>query len=450
MGKGPESITGKHYPSLFPDSGTSELIENLKKVLSEGESRTLKKICIQKNGQSGNQEDQWFDFNLVPKYDHDKKITGVINFITEVTADVKNQKRIRENEIELKELTDNLSFALEVAKIGYYESDLVTQVVKSNKQFRTMHGFPADKEINRHEVYDSMLPEYREELKQLVSEAIEKHTPFTFEYEVAWPDGSKHWISLSGKAIYENEKPVSIIGITATITERKHMEQQKDDFLGLASHEFKTPLTSLRISLQLLEKIIKSDANKEKGPELVDQSLKSLNKLLILVDRMMNMNQANKEIELEKTEFTLAKLVEDCCNHVRAMGTYKIVLQGDVALKVVADSHRIDQVIINLVNNAVKYAPDSKEIQVKIVKIGDLAKLSVTDHGPGISPEKQAHLFDRYYQAGGKGLASNTGLGLGLYISAEIIKKHGGEMGVDSEPGKGSTFWFTIPVGMPN
>jgi two-component system CheB/CheR fusion protein len=104
--------------------------------------------------------------------------------------------------------------------------------------------------------------------------------------------------------------------------------------------------------------------------------------------------------------------------------------------------------VVNFVNNAVKYAPQSKEILIKIEKVNDMAKVSVIDRGPGISPEKIPHLFDRYYRVDSNG-SQYSGLGLGLYISAEIIKKHSGVIGVDSELGKGSTFWFTFPTIQP-
>ena len=114
-------------------------------------------------------------------------------------------------------------------------------------------------------------------------------------------------------------------------------------------------------------------------------------------------------------------------------------------LQVYADAERVNQVVINFVNNAIKYAPESKEIKINIEKVTDMAKVSVSDKGPGISADKLTHLFDRYYRVDTSGV-QYSGLGLGLYISAEIIKKHNGQIGVDSELGKGSTFWFTLPL----
>ncbi|HXH99162.1 MAG TPA: HAMP domain-containing sensor histidine kinase [Sphingobacteriaceae bacterium] len=161
---------------------------------------------------------------------------------------------------------------------------------------------------------------------------------------------------------------------------------------------------------------------------------------------MLNVSKLYQgQLHLNKTRFTVSKLIDDCCLHIRALGAYSIIKSGDMELQIIADSERVDQVIINMVNNAIKYAPDSKEIIIHIEKADDMARVSITDQGPGISSQKIPHLFDRYFRVDSSG-SQYSGLGLGLYISSEIIKKHGGDIGVNSETGKGSTFWFTLPA----
>jgi signal transduction histidine kinase len=138
-------------------------------------------------------------------------------------------------------------------------------------------------------------------------------------------------------------------------------------------------------------------------------------------------------------------MLNSCCSHVRVTGKYNLITQGDTDLHVFADERGIDQVMVNLVNNAVKYAPDSPDIYLIIKNQGTHVKISVKDNGPGIAKDKQPYVFDRYYQAD-HSKEAYTGLGLGLYICSEIIRKHNGTIGVDSELGQGSTFWFTLPL----
>lgn len=181
-------------------------------------------------------------------------------------------------------------------------------------------------------------------------------------------------------------------------------------------------------------------------PKLIDQSNRSMQKVSTLVNDLLNVSRSNEsQLRLHKTTFSIHDLLFNCCNHIRVVGKYKLSITGSEKLKVTADEHAIDQVVVNLVNNAVKYAPDSLEIILDIKKVGDMAKISVIDKGPGIEQDKLSHLFDRYYQAESRGF-QNSGLGLGLYISAGIIKRHNGQIGVESELGKGSTFWFTLPL----
>ena len=240
-----------------------------------------------------------------------------------------------------------------------------------------------------------------------------------------------------------------MLGTLLDITQFKRLQQQKDDFLSIASHELKTPITSLKASLQLLERM-KDNPLPVMLPRLIDQSTRSMQKISALVEDLLNVSRANEsQLKLNKKEFNIAELLDNCCNHIRVAGKYILTTQGDKSLMVYADEHAIDQVLVNLVNNAVKYAPESLEIFLIIEKENDMVKISVKDTGPGIAPDKLPDLFQRYYQVDAAGYR-NSGLGLGLYISAEIVKKHGGQIGVVSELNKGTTFWFTLPANAGN
>ncbi|MDZ4807944.1 MAG: ATP-binding protein, partial [Bacteroidota bacterium] len=253
-------------------------------------------------------------------------------------------------------------------------------------------------------------------------------------------DGIDRWHLIRLMPIKNEDGKIQLWTGTATdIHELKLLQQQKDDFISIASHELKTPITSLKASLQLLNRI-KNEPTAVMLPGLIDLANKSLEKVITLIKYLLDASNVNEgQLRLNQKLFTLSQVIEECCHSISIEGTHNIITEGDVELQVYADAERVNQVVINFITNAVKYAPESKEIRIRIEKVNDMAKISIIDKGPGISPEKLTHLFDRYYRVDSSG-SKYSGLGLGLYISAEIIKKHNGQIGVHSELGKGSTF----------
>ncbi|MES2447307.1 MAG: ATP-binding protein [Bacteroidota bacterium] len=267
-----------------------------------------------------------------------------------------------------------------------------------------------------------------------------------FEIRERRKDGVYRWHLIRMMPVHGEEGVTHWVGTATDIEDIKQLQQQKDDFISIASHELKTPITVLRASLQMLVRIKDVPAH-PKMPEMIGRADASVKKLVNLIEDLLNVSKMNyDQLHLNKTLFTIADIIDECCNHVRIEGKYSIVTSGDLKLKAYGDPERIVQVVVNFLNNAIKYAPDSKEIKVLIEKVNECVRVSVTDSGFGIAPEKIPYLFDRYYRVDSRG-TQYSGLGLGLYICAEIIRKHNGEIGVNSEVGKGSTFWFSIPQG---
>ncbi len=260
-------------------------------------------------------------------------------------------------------------------------------------------------------------------------------------------DGKPAILRLSSAPIRDNfGKIIAGVVISQDVTQLKQAIRGRDEFLSIASHELKTPLTTLSASIQMLMRVYEKEPEAKTVPQLINTSYKSAVKLATLVRELLNVSKIESgQLTLSKSTFKLAKLIDECCTHVRLEGTHELLIEGDLSLEVYADQQRIDQVVVNFVNNAVKYSPDSPEIRLLIEKNDNLAKVSVIDKGIGVEPDKLAHLFERYYRVDPSGV-QYSGLGLGLYISSEIIKLHKGEVGVSSVLGQGSTFWFTIPI----
>lgn len=259
-------------------------------------------------------------------------------------------------------------------------------------------------------------------------------------------DGLYVWHLIRLMPILDEQNQIQLwIGTATDIQELKLLQQHKDDFIIIASHELKTPITSLKMSLQLLDRI-KDNPPSAMLSKLIVQANKSLEKVSTLVEDLLNSSMANQDqLPLNQQHFVLAEAIKACCHDIDVEGIYTIKIEGELHVKVFADTTRIEQIVINFINNAIKYAPQSKEIIIHIEKIEELVKVSVIDKGPGIPAEKQRYIFDRYYRVENT-VGQYTGLGLGLYICSEIIKKHNGQIGVKSDIGKGSAFWFTLPI----
>lgn len=270
-----------------------------------------------------------------------------------------------------------------------------------------------------------------------------------YDHEIAIQALNSERFYISFNAAPLRDQHGSLIGGVGTfmdVTNRRKISQQKDEFISVASHELKTPLTSLKASMQILTRLVQTNKGSEKIPEFIDKANKNLSKILYLTEDLMNVSKIQHgQLPLNKSNFNLSKLVNDCCTHVKADDSFNFIMDGDEDVEIYADYQRIDQVVINLVNNAIKYAPESKTIKLGVHCRDGIAKVSIQDFGIGISSEKLPHLFDRYYRVDPSGIQF-SGLGLGLYISSEIIDRHGGKIGVNSVEGKGSTFWFTLPV----
>jgi PAS domain S-box-containing protein len=320
------------------------------------------------------------------------------------------------------------------------------KILQVNQSLVNLLGYDKKADIIGTKILDYAPEERHEDWAFLQEKLWANLTPsFSLETCLIKKDGSVVWCQVTSILIPDNGQTLGYT-ILEDITEKYYLRQQREEFISIASHELKTPITSLKATLQILNRIIKG--KQETSPEIVRLSQNAerhVTKLTSLVEDLLNTTKIEQgELALNKTWFTVSDVIDGCCSHIHLTGGFKIVHQGDHSLQVFADQHKIDQVLVNLVNNAVKYAPQSKEITINVEHLGNETKISVTDQGNGIEKDNLPRVFDRFYR-GSKQKGEASGLGLGLYISAEIIRRHGGEMGVDSVIGEGATFWFTLP-----
>ena len=436
-----EEVLGKPMLEVFPELKDQPFPALWKSVLDTGEPIiNRERQVIFKDQHTGKDRPLFVDYYYQAMTDFNGNRIGVLATVLDVTDKVMARRKIEEAEAQLR-------LAIDSSELGTWFIDAHTREFVPSARLKQIFGFYAHEEMSFEDATNLIPDEYRKQVIDGVEEAISNKYHYDMEYPVkGFHDGQIRWVRATGKLYGEGDLgTANFSGTVQDITQRKMEEQRKDDFINIASHELKTPITALKGSLQLLNRY-RENLNHPLVPKLVDQANGSVEKITNLMDDLLNSTRTNEgQLHLNKQKFNLTQMLDNCCNHIRMAGRYTLTVEGDRDLEVVADEARIDQVVVNFVNNAVKYAPNALEIKLLVAQSGGNARVSVIDSGPGVPTDKLPHLFDRYYRADYGGV-QYSGLGLGLYISAEIIKRHGGEIGVESILGEGSTFWFTLPL----
>lgn len=258
-------------------------------------------------------------------------------------------------------------------------------------------------------------------------------------------DGSYGW--LEGEVFNYLTEPgiYAMVSHFRDVTERIGIEAQKDSFIGIASHELKTPLTSIKAYLQVME----SKAKRHDDPFFKDALTKvnhQIKKMTVMINGFLNLSRFESgKLHLDKETFNLNDLVQEIIDENRpVMSGREINFKPVSDVYVYADRDKIGSVISNLISNAAKYSVNGKVINIATEITNKHVQISVQDFGMGIKPEDKKRLFERYYRVEAEQNKIISGFGIGLYLSAEIIKLHDGSIWVESEIGKGSTFYFTI------
>lgn len=247
--------------------------------------------------------------------------------------------------------------------------------------------------------------------------------------------------------IYEQNR--KLIEMQAALTEeveyRKEAEKKKDEFISIASHELKTPLTSIKGYLQLLQRTVDKD-----DKEVINKHLRrvqdQVEKLNVLVADLLDISRIDSgKLKFNKADFSLDELLDQVIENTQQTNPDVVIKRsGYAGRKVYGDEMRIEQVIVNFITNAIKYSPENNHIAVNVRVISDKIYVGVRDHGIGIEAGHLDQVFNKFYRVEESSFRFQ-GLGIGLFICSQIIERHAGEIGVKSKPGEGSEFYFIIP-----
>ncbi len=257
-------------------------------------------------------------------------------------------------------------------------------------------------------------------------------------------DGAERYLAISSAPVraHPREAPRLAVAVIRDISEVKRFEEMREEFLATAAHEFKTPLAVVKAYAQLMRKRGQGD-----GPGL-DVIARQIDRMARMVGQLLEVSRFRLGSgDLRREWLDLAALLEEVLGTLRSQAAgRRITFTAKAQAQVLADRQRIQAVVVNLVENALRFSPEGEVVEAALTRGDSEAIVSVRDHGVGIPQERQARVFERYYRAHAGTAEDYGGLGVGLDVSREIVARHGGRIWFESAPGAGSTFSFSIPL----
>ncbi|GCE28734.1 hypothetical protein KDA_42180 [Dictyobacter alpinus] len=399
-------------------------------------------------------EYRWFLSRAIPLKDEKGRVLRWFGTNTDVTEQWQAEEALRQLTMQQEATLAQLDSLLQHAPVGMAFFDLQHRYLRINDFLADINGVPTHEHIGK--TVKEVLPDLATFIDVILDDIVKTHQPF-MNLEVVGktpkvPGITRYWLTCYYPVMDKANREVESIGaIIMEISDRKKMEQQKDEFIGVASHELKTPVTSLKAYAQLLERRFRKDGDTHAASLLQKMGLQ-LNKLTTLVEELLDVTKIeNGQLQLHFSSFDSNTLINEVVEETQRVATrQRIVRDLTDSVTLMADRDRIGQVLTNLLTNAIKYSPQADTILVHTVCAEDKLIISVRDFGIGIAKEKQSKLFERFFRVEGESQLTYPGLGLGLYISAEFVKRHHGSIWIESEPGQGTTVSFSLPLSLPD
>jgi PAS domain S-box-containing protein len=455
-----EVITGQHIFEAFPDNpnlpdadGVQNINASLQEVLRTKKPHYMRvqRYDVPDIENPGQFIQRYWDPSHTPIFTPDGEIHYIIQLATNVTERVMADeafaeqivahKKLQISEKHFRHLADivpaKISNALPNGEVTFFNQQWLDYAGMSFEDMRDF-GYLA-----------MMHPDEIHTFQTQLAEAAAKGIPLESEMRFKDTNGNYRWhLNIASPILNENGEITMWVGSTTDIQRLKEEEQRKTDFIGMVSHELKTPLTSLSAYLQLLQSRALKTGDTFTAPAL-DKSVNQVKKMTTMINGFLNVSRLQSaKISINKQSFNISELLEDLKSETSAtISSHQINFSEPAKdLRIMADRDKIEQVINNLVSNAVKYSPAGTGINIACLQVENNIRFSVADQGFGIKPEDQQKLFGLYYRIENPQSKNISGFGIGLYLCAEIIKLHAGKIWVESQPGIGTIFYFNLPI----
>ncbi|HSX09189.1 MAG TPA: PAS domain S-box protein [Candidatus Saccharimonadales bacterium] len=426
-----QEAIGKNIRMLIPKELQSEenrIIHNIKNGKHIEHYETVR---VRKDGKQ-----IFVSLTISAIKDNQGKIIGA----SKIARDISDKKKIENELAHLASLVESSSDAI-------WSSTLDNTILSWNKGAEEIYGYTAKEMIGKNGVTFVVPPEKVKEREDIIKRVSKGEKIQNLETTRRKKDGSIIDVSMTVSSLKDPQgKIIGISAIVRNITEQKEQEKLKDEFISMASHELKTPITSMKMFLDILSNSL-GDSNPQ-AQSFVKRINDQTNKMKDLVNDLLDVSRIGTgKLSFNHEKFFLDEAIKDTIESIQpASPKHMLKYKDSISLPVYGDKFRIYQVITNLLNNAIKYSPQSNKVIIS-TKIKDRQVIvSVKDFGIGIPKDKQHKIFEKLYQVTDPQVKTFPGLGMGLYISREIINGHNGKMWVKSEKGKGSTFYFSLTL----
>lgn len=441
-------LLGKPLLDAVPEVKGSAIWDILQSVYTTGKTFEGNELLIPlARTTDGPVEDRYFNFIYQAKTDNSRTVNGILVFVIEVTdAVILRNQDIAEKKL-AEEKSAKLAAIIESSDDAIISKTLESVITSWNDSAQRIFGYTAD-EIIGETIYKLIPPDRQTEEPQILATLKIGNRVENFETKRLTKDGRLIDVSVTVSLLKDKEgRVIGLSKIARDITEKKLDEQRKLDFIGMVSHELKTPLTSLNALLQVSNAKLKNSEDSFLASAIQKANVQ-VKRMMDLINGFLNISRLESgKMPIEKQIFDMEALVREVIEELLlTSNTHFIRFIPCQPVMIMADRDKISSVISNLVSNAIKYSPKGKHIEVKCVAENRKVIVSVKDEGMGIKPHDIKLIFDRYYRIETNHTQHISGFGIGLYLSAEIIKGHKGKIWVESESGKGSTFYFSLPL----
>jgi PAS domain S-box-containing protein len=449
---GKHDLVGKRFVDALPEIKGQGIAEPLSTVLRTGARHVGTEVLVKLDlDGTGKLSDRYFDFVYEPVRSA-SSVESVMVFAIDVSDQVFARHKVDQARKEAEASEERFRLLAEtVPEIVWAVRPDGTHEYLSRRWYEYTGQSPDDPPAERW--VKAIHPDDHETCFARWSEAEQTRSSWQMEYRLRRSDGAYRWhLGRSVPVLDENSNVVKWYGAAADIEDQKRAIRSRDDLLATVSHDLRNPLSSIIMSAALLSRMPAADPHSEKVRKHAATIERSAKRMEVLIRDLLDMASIeNGHLSISRRAVPMSGIVSEAVDAIRPLTLDKRLaltvggLDGDAL--VYCDKDRVVQVVINILGNAIKFTPTDGQITIAATKEEGFARFAISDTGSGIAQAQLSYVFDRFWQAKE---TARAGTGLGLAICKGIVERHGGTIGVQSELGAGTTFWFTLPLADPD